>query len=86
MERAVRTPATAADAAAVTEVVVALERSLYGESTFSQADQQGEWSELDLERDTRVVRDGERTVAYSAMRDVGDLSRGEGRSGADSGR
>ena len=51
-------PAAAADAAAVTEVVRALESSLYGESRFSQADLEDEWSELHLERDVRVVRDG----------------------------
>jgi hypothetical protein len=38
MERPFPTPAVAADAAAVTEVVAALESSLYGQSAFSQAD------------------------------------------------
>ena len=38
MERAFVTPALAADAAAVRDVVSALESSLYGRSTFSQAD------------------------------------------------
>ena len=57
MERAFSTPAEAADAAAVTEVVGALESSLYGETTFSQSDLEGEWSERDLERDARVVRE-----------------------------
>src|SRR4051812_25165669 len=70
--------AVAADAAAVTEVVVALESSLYGQSTFSQADLEGEWSELDLERDARVVRDGARVVGYGAVRERGELGRVEG--------
>ena len=51
-------PATAADAAGVAEVVVAVESSLYGPSAFSQADLEDEWSSLDLERNARVVRDG----------------------------
>jgi mycothiol synthase len=63
------TPAVAADAGAVTEVVAAVESSLYGPSAFSQADLEDEWLELDLERDARVVRDGDRVVGYAALRD-----------------
>jgi len=73
MQRAVSTPAEAADAAAVTEVVGALESSLYGETTFSQSDLEGEWSELDLVRDARVVRDGDRIVGYGVVRERGEL-------------
>ena len=62
-------PAVAADAAAVTEIVAALESSLYGQTTFSQADLEGEWAELDLERDARVVRDGDRVVGYGVVRE-----------------
>jgi hypothetical protein len=51
-------PAVAADAAAVTMVVVALESSLYGQTAFSQADLEDEWSDIDLEQNARVVRDG----------------------------
>ena len=69
MERAVPTPAVAADAAAVTEVVMALESSLYGQTTFSQADLEDEWSELDLEQNARVVRDGDRIVGYGAVQE-----------------
>jgi mycothiol synthase len=69
---------TLADAAAVTEVVAALESSLYGQTTFSQADLEEEWSELDLELDARVVRDGERVVGYGVVRDRGELWRVEG--------
>jgi hypothetical protein len=42
MERAFATPAVAADAGAVTEIVVALKSSLYGQSAFSQADLEDE--------------------------------------------
>jgi hypothetical protein len=48
MERAFPTPAVAADAAAVTEVVAALESSLYGQTSFSQADLEDEWSDINL--------------------------------------
>jgi mycothiol synthase len=78
MERALHTPAVAADAAAVIEVVLALEASLYGQSAFSQADLEGEWSELDLEQDARVVRDGDRVVGYGVVRERGELWRVEG--------
>ena len=78
MERALLTPAVAADAAAVTEVVVALESSLYGQTAFSQADLEDEWSDLDLERDARVVRDGDRIVGYGVVRERGELWRVEG--------
>ena len=71
-------PACAADAPGVTEVVLALESSLYGTSAFSQADLEAEWSEIDLERDARVVRDGERIVGYGVVRDRGELWRVEG--------
>ena len=71
-------PAVAADAAGVTEVVTAVESSLYGESGYSQADLVAEWSELDLEQQARVVRDGERIVGYGAVHDEGELWRAEG--------
>ena len=78
MERAILTPPVAADAAAVTEVVAALESSLYGQTSFSQADLEDEWSELDLERNARVVRDGDRIVGYGTVRELGELCRVEG--------
>jgi mycothiol synthase len=62
----------------VTEVVAALESSLYGQDTFTQADLEDEWSELDLERDARVVRDGDRVVGYGVVRERGELWRVEG--------
>ena len=66
------TPADPADAAGVAEVVGALESSLYPASSFSQADLEDEWRELDLGRDTRVVRDGGRIVGYGAIRERGE--------------
>jgi ribosomal protein S18 acetylase RimI-like enzyme len=62
----------------VVEVVAALESSLYSPSAFSQADLEGEWSDLDLERDTRVFRDGDRIVGYGLVRERGELWRVEG--------
>jgi ribosomal protein S18 acetylase RimI-like enzyme len=67
-----------ADAAAVAALIVALESSLYGHSGFSQADLEDEWSDLDLGRDARVVRDGECIVGYSVLRAEGELWRAEG--------
>jgi GNAT superfamily N-acetyltransferase len=78
MGRALLTPAVAADAAAVAEVVLALESSLYGQSAFSQADLEEEWLELDLERDARVVRVGGRIEGYGVARERGELWRVEG--------
>ena len=71
-------PAMPADAAAVSALVAALESSLYGESTFSQADLEDEWSDLELEQDARVVRDGERVVGYGVVRERGEVSSVEG--------
>ncbi len=65
-------PAVAADAAAVAEVIVALETSLYGQSLFSQADLEDEWLDLDLEQNARVVRDGDRIVGYGSVRQEGE--------------
>jgi mycothiol synthase len=70
--------AVAADAAAVTEVVVALESSLYGQTAFSPADLEDEWSDLDVEQDVCVVRDGDRIVGYGVVRERGELWRAEG--------
>ena len=78
MEHAFFTPAVAADAAAVTELVAALESSLYAESAFSQADLEDEWLELDLEQDVRVVRDGDRIVGYGAVHERGERWRVDG--------
>ena len=69
MDRGSLTPVTAADAAAVTGLVGAHESLLYPRSSFSQADLEDEWHELDLEQDARVVRDGERIVGYCVVRE-----------------
>ncbi len=61
------TPAVVVDAAAVTELVVALEIALYGQTTFSQPDLEDEWSEADLAQDARVVRAGDRIVGYALI-------------------
>jgi GNAT superfamily N-acetyltransferase len=71
-------PAAAADAAGAAEVVGALERFHYPRSSFSQADLEAEWLELDLERDARVVRDGRRVVGYGVVRERGEPWRVEG--------
>ena len=78
MERVAVTPAVAGDAAAVTEVVMAIESSLYGKASFAQADLEDEWAELDVEQNVRVARDGDRIVGYGVAREHGELSRAEG--------
>jgi GNAT superfamily N-acetyltransferase len=70
-------PATAADAAAVTELVVAVESSLYGETAFSQADLEDEWADFDLERHARVVLEGDRIVGFGGVRERGECWHGE---------
>lgn len=67
--------AVAADAAAVCEVVMALESSLYCHSAFSQADLEDQWADLDFERDAHVVRDGDRVVGYAEVRELDELAR-----------
>lgn len=71
-------PVVAADAAAVTEVIVALETSLYGHSAFSRGDLEDEWLDVDLEQNARIVRDGDRIVGYGAVREEGELWDAEG--------
>jgi mycothiol synthase len=73
------TSAVAADAAAVTELMMAAEKAAYGGTTFSQADLEDEWADLDLERDTRVVReDSGRIVGYGVLEERGERWRVEG--------
>jgi mycothiol synthase len=67
----------AVDAAAVAEVIEALESSLYGHSTFSQADLADSWLDLDLERNAFVVRDDGRVVGYGELREQGERWRAE---------
>ena len=78
MTSTVFTRPEAADATAVTELVSALESSLYRESAYSQDDLEDEWSELDLAQDAYVVREGGRIVGYGAVRERGERWRVEG--------
>jgi len=78
MKRAIVTPAVSADAAAVTELLGAVESSLYGQASLSQADLEDEWSDLDLEHNTQVVRDGDRIVGYGSTHERGEVYRAEG--------
>ena len=75
---AVLEPASGADAAAVTEVLVALESALYGKTSYSQADLEAEWAELDLEQSARVVRENGRIVGYGVAHRRGERWRAEG--------
>jgi mycothiol synthase len=78
MERASLTPPVVADAAAVAELVAALETALYGHTTFSQADLEDEWAHVDLAQDARVVHDGERIVGYALADKRGGFWRVQG--------
>ena len=66
------------DAAAVAELVIAYERSLYGTTGYSLGDLQAEWETLDLARDALVLLDGERVVAFGSLDDRGELWRVDG--------
>jgi GNAT superfamily N-acetyltransferase len=66
------------DASEVAELVIAYERSLYGETTYAPADLAAEWESLDLERDALVVVAGGRIAAYGTLDDRGDLWRVDG--------
>lgn len=70
-------PAAETDAAEVAQIVMAVETSLHGDTTYSQGDLEREWSVLELEQNTRVVRDGDRVVAYGTLRDLGERWRAE---------
>jgi mycothiol synthase len=70
-----RRPPVPGDAAAVAKLVIAYERSLYGETEYSLSDLEAEWEALDLERDALVLLDGERVVAFGSLDDRGELWR-----------
>ncbi|HWJ32772.1 MAG TPA: GNAT family N-acetyltransferase, partial [Gaiellaceae bacterium] len=70
-----RRPATDDDAAAVAELVIAYERSLYGETAYSHDDLEMEWRAIDLARDTLVLLDGDEVVAFGSLHDRGELWR-----------
>lgn len=71
-------PPTRDDAVAVAELVMAYERSLYGETGYSLGDLEAEWESLDLGRDALVLLDGERIVAFGTLDDRGELWRIDG--------
>ena len=71
-------PPVAADAAAVAELVIAYERSLYGKTAYSLADLEAEWESLDLARDALVLLEGERVVAFGTLDERGELWRSDG--------
>ncbi|HEU5361974.1 MAG TPA: GNAT family N-acetyltransferase [Gaiellaceae bacterium] len=60
------------------ELVIAYERSLYGETTYAPADLAAEWESLDLERDALVLVEGGRIGAYGTLDDRGELWRSDG--------
>jgi len=70
-----RRPAVPGDAVAVAKLVVAYERSLYGETTYTQDDLEAEWEAIDLARDTLVLVDGDEVVAFGSLHDRGELWR-----------
>src|SRR3954451_7931967 len=70
-----RRPPVRDDAPTIAELVIAYERSLYGESGYSLGDLEAEWEALDLDRDALVLLDGERVVAYGFLEDRGELWR-----------
>lgn len=71
-------PPVPGDAAAVAELVIAYERSLYGETAYSLGDLEAEWEALDLEHDALVLVDGERVVAFGSVEERGELWRIDG--------
>jgi mycothiol synthase len=68
-------PPTQDDTAAVAELVIAYERSLYGQTEYSLGDLEAEWETLDLEHDALVLMDGDRVVAFGSLEDRGELWR-----------
>jgi mycothiol synthase len=71
----VRRPATPDDAEAVARLVIDYERSLYGETAYTQADLEVEWATIDLACDTIVLVDGDEVVAFGSLHDRGTLWR-----------
>jgi mycothiol synthase len=68
-------PAVPTDVEAVAELVIAYERSLYGGTTYTRDDLAAEWEAVDLVKDSLVLLDGERVVAFGSLHDRGDLWR-----------
>src|SRR4051794_17963163 len=70
-----RRPANPDDAVAAADLVIAYERSLYGETAYTHDDLDAEWRALDLERDALVLLDGDELVAFGTLHDRGELWR-----------
>jgi mycothiol synthase len=75
MSSLVRRPASPDDAEAVAQLVIAYERSLYGETAYTQEDLEVEWATIDLAHDTLVLTDGDELVAFGSLHDRGALWR-----------
>ena len=75
MSRLGERPAVATDAAAVAGLVIAYERSLYGETTYTRDDLEAEWRAIDLAHDSLVLLDGDEVVAFGSLHDRGELWR-----------
>ena|SRR5436190_819931 len=71
-------PATPEDAPAAARSMMALESCLYGTTTYTQADLEHEWSLASLERDVRVLLDGDAIAGFGALHDRGELWRLDG--------
>jgi ribosomal protein S18 acetylase RimI-like enzyme len=70
-----RRPATPNDAEAVADLVIAYERSLYGETTFTRDDLEVEWATIDLAHDSLLLLDGDEIVAFGSLHERGELWR-----------
>jgi len=75
---AAQRPPVPDDAPAVAELVIAYERSLYGESAYALGDLQAEWEALDIAHDALVLLDRERVVAFGSLDGRGELWRIDG--------
>jgi ribosomal protein S18 acetylase RimI-like enzyme len=75
MSALVRRPAVWSDAAAVADLVIAYERSLYGSTTYTRDDLEADWRSIDLCDDSLVLLDGGTVVAFGALFDRGELWR-----------
>src|SRR4051794_39538770 len=75
VSRLIHRSALPSDVVAAAELVIAYERSLYGETAYTQDDLEVEWATIDLARDTLVILDGDEVVAFGSLHDRGDLWR-----------
>ena len=75
MSRLTSRPAAPADADAVAALVIAYERSVYGDTAYTRDDLEVEWATIDLARDTLVLLDDGEVVAFGSLHDRGELWR-----------